>query len=290
MDSNASLRTSGLMRRIVKATRASLPVVAIGFAISSLATAIPATVHANAIIPPTSQSSADAPPLDANAGPKNIVVLQNTTSNSLLVRGHVQLGRVPSDAAGPVNLSVAENTCQMACDTLAVALQVNLIDRGVAILAPQNAAVAVNAGCSGCHAIAVSIQDNILVDDPTRVPPDVDRSLAVMRQEFARISTTSTSLVQAENDMEGVIAQFQGLASNLLTARDEKVTPAATAAPAAPAQPAAPASTSPAAAPSAGPSPSPAPDPSPTPSAGPASQPAASPSPSSTPQASPSPP
>lgn len=269
------------LHRVVK-TRAVV-VFGLLFALASLASTSP-TVHADDAIGPATQNSADAPVANANAGPKNIVVLQNTTNNSLLVRGHVQLGRVPSDQAGPANLAIATNSCQTACDTLAVALQVNLIDRDVAVFTPQNAAVAANAGCNGCHAVALALQYNIGVDDPSQVPPGVNQFVALMHQEMAHIAASSTSLGQAESEMLSVIGQFQGLAGYLMTTRDEKITPAGSA----------PAAAAPVAPPVAQPQPaataSPSPSPSPSPAPSPAQQPAASPSPTPTPQASPSPP
>jgi hypothetical protein len=284
VDLAGRVRTSNFVPRFVNATR-SLSVLTFALALASITSGVPATVHADDPIIPASNSSPDAPVSNANAGPKNIVVLQNTTSNTVMVRGHVQLGRVPSDLAGPVNLALSENVCPTACDTLAVALQVNLVDRDVNIFTPQNAAVAVNAGCNGCHAVAVALQYNILVDDPTQVPPDVNQFMAAMRQEMAWDSSTAMTLAQAETHMEGVIAQFQGLAGFLITSRDEKFTPATSIAPATTAQPASTAAptTAPATA-----APSPAPTPAPSPS--PVSQPVASPTPNSTPPASASPP
>jgi len=196
----------------------------------------------------------------------------------------------------PANLAAAVNTCHSGCDTLAVALQVNLVNRNFTVFTPQNAAVAVNAGCDGCHVVAWALQYNIGVDDPIHVPSDVNRFVGQMKAEIAHIDASSTSLRQAETEMLGVVAQFQDLAAYLTTMRDEKITPANPAPPPQPAAPAAqPASapSSPAASPEPNPTPQPSPtppSPSPAPAASPSPAPAASPSAEATPQASPSPP
>jgi len=276
-----STHPRGFLHRIVKKrTYGLLPIVAV-LALASIA--------------------ADAPSGDeipsSNAGPKNIVQLDNRNDGTLLVKGHVQLGRIPGAGVGPGNIAIAVNTCHADCTTLAVALQVNLFDKNVQVFTPQNGAVAVNAGCDGCHAIAVAYQTNIGVDDPTHVPPDVNKFVATMRAEMARIDATSTSLDQAINGMNGVIAQYAYLVGYLSTARDEKLTPPAKSSPSmeqAPttdstAAPSAPASESQAQSPSESPAQSPPPSPTPEPSPSPDQTPAASPSPSSVPEPSPTP-
>ena len=210
----------------------------------------------------------------ADAGPKNIVQVVNNTNGSLRVKGRMQLGRVPAPQVGPVNIAEAINTCTLHCDTLAVALQINMVNENAVVLAPQNAAVAVNGGCSGCHAVALAIQYNIGSNDPADVPPEVNRMVAAMKAELAHIDASSTSLEEAESEVEGVLAQYQDLVAYLTITRDEQRTPEAAPAqlspPAdspAPALPAPqPASPNPAGSPSPSPEPSPGVSPSPSPS------------------------
>jgi len=212
----------------------------------------------------------------ANAGPKNIVQVQNSTDGQLIVRSRMQLGRVPAPQVGPVNIAEAVNTCSQGCDTLAVALQINMVNSDAAVFTPQNAAVAVNAACTGCHAVALAIQYNIGSEDPIRVQPEVDRFVASMKQELAHIDSSATSLSDAENEVEGVLAQYQDLVVYLSVQRNESTTPPAAPPAAAPA--AAPPADSPAPATSA-PAPQPSPIPTSSPSASPSSEPSASPSP-----------
>jgi hypothetical protein len=224
-----------------------------------------------------SPSSAVADTLPSG-GPHNQVIVQNTDSGSLLVRGHVQLGRVPGPNVAPQNLAAAINTCSASCDTLAVALQVNLVNRN-AVFVAQNVAAAANAGCDGCVAEAVALQYNIGVDDPINVPPRVDQLIAAMKREMAQVDASSVTLDEAEQGMLGVIGQFQDLAGDLVTARDVEVSPHTAATPAAP-QATPPSSTAPSTAqPSAAPSPDPTPAPQPSPVASPSASPEPSPSP-----------
>ena len=163
----------------------------------------------------------------ANAGPKNIIQVQNSTDGRLMVRSRMQLGRMRAPQVGPVNIAEAVNTCSQGCDTLTVALQINMVNSDAAPFTPHNAAVAVNAACTGCHAVALAIQYNIGSEDPIHVQPEVDRLVASMKQELAHIGSSATSLSEAETAIEGVLAQFQDLAAYLSIQRNESTTPPA---------------------------------------------------------------
>jgi putative peptide zinc metalloprotease protein len=167
---------------------------------------------------------------------KNIVMVQNRVDGRLTAGGEIQLNRVPGPTAGPVNMASAYSSCTD-CQTLAVAMQIDLISRTATSITPQNAATAVNAGCSRCYTVARALQYVLQVDDPTEVPPDVTRLIQAMDRELTAIQTDRTvDLNQAEARINAVIAQFAGLAQNLIDRRDEQVSaasPAATTPPAA---------------------------------------------------------
>src|SRR3954469_11407252 len=168
----------------VKRVRIQTALIGTVFALASMV-AVPATARA------------EDPTLVDASGPHNIVQLQNHKDDTLRVKGHVQLGRVPGPNVGPVNYAAAVNVCSSACDTLAVALQINLVNRNYTVFAPQNAAVAVNGGCDGCRAIAVAYQYNIGVDDPNAVPAGVNKLIVQMRQELAHLDASGATLEQA---------------------------------------------------------------------------------------------
>jgi hypothetical protein len=177
----------------------------------------------------TTSTAASALPA-ANAGGKNVVQVVNRTDGRLAVDGRVQLNRIPAPNAGPANLALAYSQCTN-CQTLAVALQINLISTHATNVQPQNAATAVNVLCTGCVTVARAIQYNISVDDPTSVPPEVNKMVAAMKAEMARVKTSSTSLSDAEAGFNAIIAQFRDLAIYLKDSRQQETqanTPGAT--------------------------------------------------------------
>src|SRR5438270_2080137 len=140
----------------------------------------------------------------SNAGPKNVVIVENRTDNAVKIDGRVQLGREPGPGMGAVNIASAFSSCT-GCTTLAVALQINLFNRNASIITPQNAATAVNGGCTRCVTEAYAFQYNIGVDDPTVVPPRVNQLVAQMKQELAQAGAGHTSLSQAVSEINAVI-------------------------------------------------------------------------------------
>jgi hypothetical protein len=160
----------------------------------------------------------------ANAGGKNVVQVVNRTDGAFRVDGKVQLNRIPATNAGPVNLALAYSQCRD-CQTLALALQINLISTHTHSVQPQNGATAVNVQCDGCLTVARAIQYNISVDDPTNVPPSVNQLIARMKAELATIKTSSTSVANAESRFNAVISQFRDLAAYFKDARDQQTAP-----------------------------------------------------------------
>ena len=191
------------VHRIVKRVRYRVVLFASLLVFASF-TAIPATVHA------------DDPADTTGSGPHNIVQVQSHHDGDLRVKGHVQLGRVPGAEVAPVNFAAAVNVCESACDTLAVALQINLVNRNFTMFAPQNVAVAANGGCDGCRAIAVALQYNIGVDDPSQVPPQVNRLVAQMRQVLAQLDAHSTSLEEAIALSDSIYLLSQGPRAHII--------------------------------------------------------------------------
>jgi hypothetical protein len=185
-----------------------------------------AQTTAGAPIPTPDTTAADEQPqaqTGVGGGPKNVVLAQNLNDGRLRVRGNVQLGRIPGPTAAPVNLARAYSSC-VDCQTLAVALQLDLVTAGTHQAAPENVAVALNYECTGCHTVALALQYMLTVDDPTQVPDEANRLMARMHQELAALqSDPNLTLGDAEARVLAVVAEFEDLRSNLTQQRDETV-------------------------------------------------------------------
>ncbi len=164
-------------------------------------------------------------------GGRNLVQVKNKTDGRLRIRGNIQLNRIRGERVQPENVAIAYNQACVDCQSIAVALQVNLISRSASYVAPQNLAVALNEGdeqqrCVRCTAVARAIQYVYSVDDSTEVPEDARALIWELDRELRRIhSDRDVKLPEAEARVNAVIARFRTVAQLILEYRDEKVTP-----------------------------------------------------------------
>jgi putative peptide zinc metalloprotease protein len=173
-------------------------------------------------VAPARAQTADVSSIQGGGG-NNVVVLRNHSNGRLTTSGEIQLNRIPGPTAGPANLASAYSSC-VDCQSLAMALQINLISRTARSITPENAAVAVNEGCTRCYTVARAIQYVLQVDDPTHVPPEVSRLIQSMDRELNAIRVDrGMTLSEAEARINAVIAQFTELAHGLNDVRDEQV-------------------------------------------------------------------
>jgi hypothetical protein len=174
----------------------------------------------------TSSSTANTTSAGGGGG-KNIIQVVNKKDDSMRLRGHVRLNRIPGPNVSPANVAVAFGQCT-GCSTFAVALQIDLISKTASQITPQNSAVAVNAGCNGCTTVADAYQYVIQVDDPVHdTPDDVNKLVNQMNKELDAIQKdpTVTTPAQAEVRVEAVIGQFQSLAMSLTKQRSATTDP-----------------------------------------------------------------
>jgi hypothetical protein len=152
---------------------------------------------------------------DSGGGPRNQACLKNKKDGRLRVRGNVQLNRINGPNVQPNNLADAYGSCTD-CQTLAVALQLNLYKRGAPQVTPYNAAEAINYRCTRCATVAFALQYVLPVDDPDRVPENVDRLAKAMDRELRAIhADKNIGLPEAVARIDAVIADFRELAANL---------------------------------------------------------------------------
>lgn len=167
----------------------------------------------------------DDPFLGGGGGGKNLVNVVNQANYQLAVRGSIQLNRIPGPTVEPVNQALAYSSC-VQCQTLGVALQVNLISRTANRITPQNVAIAINSECTGCYTVARAIQYVYQVDDPTQVPPEVAAILREMDRELVAVGADPRiGLIEAESRISAIIAQFQQVAGSLNDRRTEMTQP-----------------------------------------------------------------
>jgi putative peptide zinc metalloprotease protein len=182
--------------------------------------------------------------IDATGGPRNNVRVENTINGRFMARSSVDLKRINGPNVVPVNIAEARASCT-GCQTIALALQVILYKQGANNVSPENYAVAQNVQCTRCVTVARAIQYVIPVEDPKKVPPDVDRLVRDLDRElryFERFDNVrDIDAAEAERRLNTILSQYESLKAYLKDFRDEKqsgetptptaTTPSATATP-----------------------------------------------------------
>lgn len=154
-------------------------------------------------------------------GPRNQVKLRNQTDGRLRIRGNVQLNRITGPEVKPVNVAYAYGSCTD-CQTIAVALQLNLYSRGAPVVTPQNGSLALNYQCTRCVTVALAYQYVYPVDDPKQVPPEVSDLIRSMDRELQALhSDKSVTLSEAADRIDSVVNRFIQFAESLNAQRAE---------------------------------------------------------------------
>jgi len=90
-------------------------------------------------------------------GHDNSAVAVNTKDGSSLFRFAFNITRVTGSVVDPTNAAVAYASCTE-CRTVAVAIQIVLVEGSPTVFTPENVAVAINDGCNTCQTLASAYQ------------------------------------------------------------------------------------------------------------------------------------
>lgn len=159
-------------------------------------------------------------------GGDNIVQVINHSDGRVKMDGRVRLDQISGPNVGPKNEAFSYSSCTD-CDTVAVALQVDLYRAGAHDVRPFNKAMAVNFQCTRCVTVALAFQYNIPVADPHEVPSGVRKMIQEMNVELSIIRNPHENVTDAVQQINAVISQFQEYAVDL-TAQQDQATDATT--------------------------------------------------------------
>jgi hypothetical protein len=152
----------------------------------------------------------------------NQVVVHNCTDNRLRVRAAIQLNTIPGLVVRPLNEAYAEGSC-FHCQTLAVALQIDVYNDRASDIEPQNFAVAINTGCTGCVTVARAIQYVQAEEQPHDVAADISDAVDSIADTLAAIQSDPTlTLADAEARLNAAMARFNALGGSLNDQREER--------------------------------------------------------------------
>jgi hypothetical protein len=211
----------------------------IAFFLTLLLALLPASAAAQEAPAPFSDllsnpcSTADLAQVHGGGGSHEVRV-HNPNGGDLAVRTSLDVNHIHGPSAAPLNCAAALNgntgavdgfAC-VGCQSIAVALQINVIGRDTPRFGPRNVATARNVRCDGCVAIAIAIQHTVQVEDTDQLPQRSDTlRRAIDRKAFELHSNHGLSAEEAAAQVIDVLNQFNDLVTQIDVQRSEAVSP-----------------------------------------------------------------
>jgi putative peptide zinc metalloprotease protein len=143
-------------------------------------------------------------------------VAVNTKDGSTLFRFAFSIRRIAGEIVDQSNVALAYAQCSE-CRTVAISVQVLLVEGSPDQVTPTNLAVALNEGCTECQTLAAAYQFVFGAGEELRFTADGRRQIAAIRQRFRELG-------RSDLGTEEIQRQADALADELRTVLREEVT------------------------------------------------------------------
>lgn len=144
-----------------------------------------------------------APPASAlPTGKDNTAIAVNTKDGSSLFRFAFSITRVTGGVVDAGNAAVAYASCTQ-CQTVAIAIQIVLVEGSPDVFTPTNLAIAINSGCTACDTLATAYQFVFQSSGRLELTPDGHKRLKDILKQIKdlRDSGLSAPELQARVDV-----------------------------------------------------------------------------------------
>jgi len=143
-------------------------------------------------------------PAYADGGANNVVVAQNTVDNTSVARDRLQVAYDASSTVGNDNIASAQSSNCVGCRTVAVAMQVVLVEStDVQDFHPGNVAGAANGGCDTCATYAFAYQDIVQPGQVVYLSGSAQQRLNELRAQMDAVANnTSLSFLDMKAQLD----------------------------------------------------------------------------------------
>jgi putative peptide zinc metalloprotease protein len=151
------------------------------------------------------------------AGGDNTAVAVNTKDGSSKVKVSFRVVRVKGDVVDQGNVAIAFASCEE-CRTIAVALQLVLVESDPSVVTPTNLAVAINFECTSCQTLASAYQWVIGTDGKLRLSGEARLAMARIRQELRDLVRSDLAIEEIQAQLDALAEEFEQLIAQELAA------------------------------------------------------------------------
>lgn len=140
-------------------------------------------------------------------GADNIVQVNNQSDGQLKSRARAALAHDPGPTVANQNLALARSSC-VDCRTVAVAVQVVLIEGSVTDFRPLNAAVAYNEECVRCQTFAFARQEILSPGRPVELSDEAEGRIDAIQARMRALAASDEPFAQLAADLDGLTDQL----------------------------------------------------------------------------------
>jgi putative peptide zinc metalloprotease protein len=168
-----------------------------------------------AVAAPAASLAEDGDGDGSGRGGDNLAQAVNEEDGSSVFDFAFSIRRVAGEVVDNQNMAVAYASC-VECQTVAIALQIVLVEGSPDRVTPTNLAIALNEECAACTTVALAYQFVVGRGGPVRFTAEGRRQLARIRREFQRLGRSDLSAKELIARAEELKAQVADVLANEL--------------------------------------------------------------------------
>ncbi len=156
-----------------------------------------------------------ARPALAHAEGDNVAIAVNTKDGSSVFKLSFAIRHVMSDVVDTTNAAVAYSSCTD-CSTVAIAIEIVLIQSDASVISPTNIALAINQSCTLCVTVADALQFVLTTGGPVHFDAEGNRILAEIRKRLHDLKHQELTLDQLQAEVQAIRQQIRDVLANHL--------------------------------------------------------------------------
>ena len=144
---------------------------------------------------------------ESNGNANNVVVVQNRQGGAFKNKARSLLVHNGGPSVANGNAAVARASCTD-CRTVAVAVQVVVLEGPVSDFRPENAAVALNETCVRCQTFAYARQEVLDPGRPVRIGDGAQERVSQIEGQIRDLASSTEPFVQLTADLDNLTVQL----------------------------------------------------------------------------------
>jgi len=142
-----------------------------------------------------------------SGGANNIVSVQNATTGASMARAKTSVAHDPGPTVANTNQAYAHATCTD-CRTVAVAVQVVLVEGPTTDFRPTNVALALNENCLRCATFAFARQEVLSPGRHIEISEHAESAIKTIQAQISHVASSSETFDVMTTDLDNLTQQL----------------------------------------------------------------------------------